>query len=65
MRISSCYHVVSRSFSSENWVKLVMKYVPSVSFSVRVNGVFPELFTPTRGILQGDPSHHILVSDLR
>lgn len=38
-----------------SWCSLVMKCVSSVSFSVRVNGVFSESFIPTRGIRQGDP----------
>ena len=32
-----------------------MKCVTSVSFSIRVNGVFSEEFKPSRGIRQGDP----------
>ena len=39
----------------ETWCSLVMKCVSSVSFSVRVNGVFSDSFTTTRGIRQGDP----------
>jgi hypothetical protein len=39
----------------ESWYSLVMKCISSVSFSVRVNGVFSESFKPTRGIRQGDP----------
>ena len=39
----------------ESWCSLVMKCVTSVSFSVRVNGVFSEEFKPSRGIRQGDP----------
>jgi hypothetical protein len=38
-----------------SWCSLVMKCISSVSFSVRVNGVFSDNFKPTRGIRQGDP----------
>lgn len=40
---------------SENWRPLVMKCVTSLSFSVRVNGFYSQVFYPTRGIRQGDP----------
>ena len=40
---------------SETWCTRVMKCVTTVSFSVRVNGVFSEIFKPSRGIRQGDP----------
>jgi hypothetical protein len=37
------------------WITTIMKCVESVTFPVRVNGVFSEVFIPTRGIRQGDP----------
>jgi ribonuclease HI len=40
---------------SRKWCDLVMQCVTSVTFAVRVNGVFSDFFQPTRGIRQGDP----------
>jgi hypothetical protein len=40
---------------SEGFVSLIMKCVQTVKFSVRVNGHFSDMFSPTRGIRQGDP----------
>lgn len=39
---------------SHRWMDLVMKCVTTVSFSVRVNGQFSQVFKPSRGIRQGD-----------
>jgi hypothetical protein len=44
-------YAIMRSLGfSENWMLLIMKCVSSVSFSVRVNGVFSDTFKPMRGI---------------
>eukprot|EP00253_Pinus_taeda_P006678 PITA_06678 len=38
-----------------NWVKWVMTLVTSSSFSILVNGSPSEIFSPSRGLRQGDP----------
>jgi hypothetical protein len=38
------------------WVEMIMRLVTSISFSIQLNGDCLELFTPSRGIRQGDPS---------
>jgi hypothetical protein len=41
-------------FAAE-WIDRIMCCVESVSFSVKVNGTYSEIFKPTMGIRQGDP----------
>jgi hypothetical protein len=49
-------HSVMRALGFSNkWINSIMKCVVSISFSVRVNGVFSDTFKPTSGIRQGDP----------
>ncbi|KAA3458346.1 reverse transcriptase [Gossypium australe] len=44
----------SMGFHNE-WIVLIMRYVCSVSYSVRLNGLNSDWFSPTRGLRQGDP----------
>lgn len=37
------------------WIFMIMKYVSSVSYSIIVNGNAEKVFSPTRGLKQGDP----------
>lgn len=47
--------VMSALGFSDSWVNMVMKCITTVSFSVRVNRVFSDIFKPTMGIRQGNP----------
>jgi hypothetical protein len=38
-----------------DWMNIIMKCVPSVSYRIKVNGELPDPFTPERGLRQGDP----------
>ena len=39
----------------ENWIDLMMACVSSVRYIVRFNSHETDIFTPTRGLRQGDP----------
>jgi ribonuclease HI len=39
----------------QRWVDIIMNCVTSVNYNVRFNGMETEVFTPTRGLRQGDP----------
>ena len=37
------------------WIKLIMSYINSISYSVLINGVAHGCMTPTKGLCQGNP----------
>ena len=47
--------VMKKMGFAEKWIRLVMLYVTSVSYSILVNGDPKGMIIPSRGIQQGDP----------
>jgi uncharacterized Zn-binding protein involved in type VI secretion len=47
--------IMRRLGFAEQWIKLVMQCVTTVTYSILVNGIPTETITPSRGIRQGDP----------
>jgi hypothetical protein len=40
---------------NHSWVEVVMRYVTTVTYRIKVNEQATEKFAPTRGLRQGDP----------
>ena len=40
---------------NQHWVRLIMRCVETVSYSILINGDPQDSFFPTRGLKQGDP----------
>uniref|UniRef100_A0A8R7VKS3 Reverse transcriptase domain-containing protein n=1 Tax=Triticum urartu TaxID=4572 RepID=A0A8R7VKS3_TRIUA len=47
--------IMSKLGFADAWINRVMSCVETVSFSVRVNGNYSQIFKPSKGIRQGDP----------
>jgi hypothetical protein len=43
----------------DRWVQLIMKYVTTVSYKIKVNGELTQEIIPSRGLRQGIPSPRI------
>ncbi|KAL4363000.1 hypothetical protein GQ457_04G024640 [Hibiscus cannabinus] len=47
--------VMLRLEFDSSWVSLILRYITTVSFTVRINGCLSQDFQPQRGLRQGDP----------
>ncbi|KAA3486619.1 reverse transcriptase [Gossypium australe] len=52
--------MMARMGFDELWIRLIMNYISTVSYSVVLNGVPMKVFSPERGLRQGDPLSHFL-----
>ncbi|GMI78266.1 hypothetical protein HRI_001495900 [Hibiscus trionum] len=48
-------NVIERMGFASEWIDLIMRFITTVSFSVKINNSFSPPFQPQRGLRQGDP----------
>jgi hypothetical protein len=48
-------NIMAKLGFDQRWIKLIMACVTSVRYNVRFNSMETDIFTPTRGLRQGDP----------
>ena len=47
--------IIGRMGFHTKWIKIIMRCLSSITYSIRINGVPQGRITPTRGLRQGDP----------
>lgn len=48
-------HMLERYGFSQGWITMIMRCVTTATFSVKLHGGLSSLFSPSRGLRQGDP----------